>query len=353
MENQLFDFIKELEEKPANFLFQKKESYNYTYYLKTEKERKLFCMVCKNYLRDSENENNCKILTIRYWFLHNIFHLMQKEKIKDDGILELKVLLDYINFTNAIDWNDVFFLPGMNRFGGWINLTNIQKNDLHCKIIKDLLYLDDNYFFFMHYLKCHNIKFLEKIFRKTFDDKDNNFMMHFVRSAHMKNNDIAFKNFRKIWMYFQNIIFNSQMVNQLKEKNKTGMRAIHYISFLKKKYYYFICGEIFKNMTFKKFMETIFWQLIRNMCRYWQFEFILEKTVALNNEEIGFIEMIIPHKNKFEKLYKRLLNNKSIPFNDKLNMLSNMCDYGLIEIKCEDREKMGKRLWQELSLYIG
>jgi len=349
MNSQLFDFIKELEKKPANILFRCKNVYNYGVKLR-ENDKKLFLMVCKNYLRDSVGVNDRKILTIKYWFLHNLLFVMESYNVNSDGIREIMILRDYVEMGVGVEKEEIFYLPDMKRFGVWCNLRNNEKNKLHCRLIKEMMYLDDNYFFIINYLKNHEKKFLERLCRRVIDDKNNNFMMHFIRSANSKNNEIAYRNFVKIFNYLENMIYGDTFIKNLKEKNCKGMRPIHYVSYLKKKFYCFVVNSLCKNKSLRSFMETVFWQLMRNVRHFFQFEYVMVKIIEMDsNEEIGFVEKIVPYKKKFEQLYLKLLVNKSIPFYDKVNIIENMLDYGLIKIEEEHRSMMGRRLWGRLN----
>jgi len=324
-----------------------KERYDYVVNLR-EGERKLFEMVCKNYLRDSIGVNNVKVNTVRYWFLHNIFSMM--DKIDCEGIRELVVLRDYLECRNRVLMGEMIYLPGMLRFGVWGCLSNVEKQDLHYRLVVEMMYLDDNYFFMMHYLKNHDRKFLERLYKKPVDEKRNNFVMHLVRSANGKNNGIAYKNFRKIWIYFEKVVYGESMLKYLKEKNGKGMRAIHYVSYMRKDFYFLVVERIVEGVSLNTFMEMIFWQLIRNIRRYWQLEFVMEKILFMDAEkEMGFLEKMIPHRKKFEKLYGRVLGNKSIPFKDRMDMVGNMIDYGLVILEESHRDLMGRRMWEGVS----
>ena len=355
MNSNLPDLLAKLEDnKTRDILFHKKEYYNYAAYLKQD-EVKFFYMVAKNFFVDSKEQNNRKIDTIRYWFLHNLFILMEREVEernlqlinKWDNVEEIVMLQNYFNTTSLqknVENTTYIFLPRMTMFSLWVNMPNNQKMEVHKQLFLQMLYLDDHYFAIIHYLKAHDKKFLEKIFKKDLDEKGNNVFMHLIRTANFKNSDQCFRNFKKIWNYFHTM-FGNRFLHEIKRKNIKGARPIHYLSFINRKCYKLILSSITVN--FKTFMESYFWQLVRNLNRYSQLEAIVEKVCLIDDKP--FLEKMQNYKNLFQQLFERILENKYIPYLEKYNIIFNLDQWSLIKYDESHKEKMGKKLWITLN----
>ena len=353
MEENLLDLLERLEQqKPRDVLFHRRTCYNFA---ESVKNVDVFYTIAKNYFVDSQGCNGIKVDTIRYWFMHNLLILMEKEVEvgkyglinKQDNVDEIIMLQNYfktVYLQKKVENESFVFLPRMRMFGMWTNFSNNEKMQIHQQLFLQMVYLDDLYFSLIHYLKNHNKKFLEKVFKNFTDEKGNNIWMHLIRSANFKNSEQCFRNLSKIWCFFQSI-FGNLFLQNLKKKNLKGARPIQYISYTNKKYYRFILSKI--QVNFKTFMETIFWQLVRNINRYYQIEAIVEK-VALMESDISFLEKMQSYKPLFQKVFERLLDNRSVPYMEKYNIIFNLDQWQLIEYNDSHKEKIGRKLWCEL-----
>lgn len=341
-------------DRPCNILFNSHKNYNYTVEKNDSYSQELFIIVCKNFLNDCNGIDNQMTNTLRYWFLHNIFHIMKNnlknlENYDENELLILRNYLESIYYNKEYDGDKVIYLPEMQMFNSWIGLTNQEKRELHKKVFLDILYLDDNYFFVINYFRKHNQKFLETTYKKVIDNKGNNILTHLIRSASSKNTPLSFKNFKKLWIYVKNRIYSGNFVENILCKNEKGQRPIHYICYLKDYYYKYLIDEILSNVSLKLFMEQYCWQISRNFTNYFQLEYLIEKIISIDNG-LSFEEKIGKFRNVFQKTYENLLQNKGISFGEKLSIISNLRDYGLIKINIEDKKNMGKRLWEELEM---
>lgn len=351
MNNEIFELFSKLEEnRVSDVLFNVKSNYNFVLY-QNENIKKVFVMVCKNFLKDNFEKDTGFVNTVRYWFLHNMMYIMKEDlnNLDNYGENELKILKDYLEViykNGGSECTKFIYLPEMAMFNGWIGLSNIEKKEIHKKILLEIMYLDDNYFFIINYFSRHNRKFIENTFKKEIDIKGNNLLMHLIRSAIYKNTELSLKNFKKVWFFVKNNVYKMNLMDILLKKNNKGQMPIHYLCNLQNNYYNFLISEIV-GIKFEYLMEKVIWHILRNIRNYNQLEILMEEIVGINNNK-SFEEKFAKYKHIFKKTYKNLLG-KNILFDDKLSIISNLRDYGLIEIEKEDKKILGKRLWEELE----
>jgi len=339
MENQV---ITDLEMNEPRTLFNHKRSCNRVDYLNNI-DRKVFMMMCKNFFIDMKNEHNMKTKTLKYWFLHNLSLLIELNMniINDfDGISdELDILLDYFRVVFLGEESRVdryIFLPVMRMFSSWCNVTNVEKVEIHHGLIRDLVYLDDNYFFLMNYFRSHNVKFLSQVVRNKYEmDNGNNVMIHVIRSANFKNNDCAFRNFKKIVNFLFKEIWDGHYMEILTKKNNNGKKAINLFVYLRENFYEYLMNRVFMVCTHKEFMDRYFSGVTKYINRYFQLEMILQN-----------VDLFYPEK--YENLYNKLVKNSSIQFYEKFLIINALREFNLISIE-NDKEVLGRKLWEELG----
>lgn len=306
----------------------------------------LFVIVCNNFFQDIQDEDNMKIRTIKYWFLHNLTILFQRNKeliyeLDLDG-KEMKIISDYYKvtqFNKERKTNEFIFLPKMNLFSSWCNVSNNEKMQIHHKIIEELINLDDNYFFMINYLRMHTCRFLTNTYRsKSEMDNGNNILIYFIRSAVYKNNICAFKNFAKIFRYLFDEVLGEKFMEIMMRKNNLGKRAINMLVYLREEFYDLIIEKIILSMTSKEFMEKYFSSIIKNINHAYQLEIIFK---YIPDEIINYGE-------KFENLYYKVLKNRSIMFYEKYMIVLMLLERKMIEILEEDKEKLGRKMWEKL-----
>lgn len=342
----LISLLNKLEtDKPAKVLFSSKDIYNYC---GGKINYNLFLLVCNNFFGDMGDVNNIKINTIKYWFLHNLSILLNnnKELITDlsYNAEEIEIVVDYfrvVQLGKERRSDGFIFLPIMNLFSSWCNVTNNEKIQVHHKIFMDMIYLDDNYFFLINYFRIHNKKFISSVFKNKYEmEKGNNIMIHLFRSATFKNNSCALKNFMKIVRFLFVEIWEDKFMEILMKKNNAGNRAINLLTYLREEFYEFIVEKIMITVSMHDFMEKYFSALTKNISHSFQLQIILE----------NFKDDLIKYQMKFENLYQKLLKNKKIMFYEKFEMIQMMRERDLIEIVEEDKEKLGRKLWEKLHL---
>lgn len=351
MENNILSILET--EKPRN-LFINKSRYNYGNNLKNL-DKKLFILVCKNFFVDTENIINNRVKTIKYWFLHNLSLILLDEintkkfdLIKDinyEYICEdISIVYDYfktVYFGEESQVNKFIFLPSMTLFSNWCNVSNVDKIIIHHKIIKELCYLDDNYFFLINYLRMHSKKFLMHVMKNKYEmDKGNNMIIHLFRSANMKNDNCSYKNFNKIINYIFTEIYDNKFMEILMEKNSNQKRAINLIVFLRQNFYNVIIDNIVREITLKEFMDKYFSNIVKNITHKYQIENIFLKYDAMDK--------LLSYGPKFEHLYQKLLRNKLMMFNEKYQIIEFMRSNNLILIDEKDRELLGRKMWEKL-----
>jgi len=338
MENQI---ISDLEKENPNLLFYHNNDYDRINYL-NEIDKKVFKLMSRNFLVDMRDEHNMKIKTIKYWFLHNLSILFHKdvnliydyENISD----EMDMLIDYfrvIYLGQDRKVNNFIYLPSMNMFSNWCNVSNNEKVEIHHKIMRDLIYLDDNYFFLINYMKGHNKKFLVNVVKNKSDmEKGNNLMIHLMRSASFKNCECSLRNFRKLINFLLVEIYENRFMEIMVRKNNRGKKAINLLVFLQDDFYEFMLNKIFTLTTHKEFMDKYFTSLTKYINNVFQLEMIL------NTVEISLPE-------KYEHLYNRLIKNKTIQFYEKFKIIVLLIENDLVDVS-NDRERLGRKMWDEL-----
>jgi len=340
MENQV---ISDLEREEPCILFSNRRGYNRINYL-DDVNRKIFLLMCKNFFSDMKNEHNMKIKTIKYWFLHNLSLLFEQDKNLLNEFVnisdELDILVDYyrvVEFGYKTGVDRYIFLPCMRLFSNWCNVSNSEKIDIHHNLIRDLIYLDDNYFFLINYFKNHNIKFIVNIVKnKSEMDKGNNIMIHLIRSAMFKNCECSYKNFKKIMNYLMIEIWENKFMEMMMKKNNKGKRALNLFVYLKEEFYQFMLNKIFTVSSHKEFMDKYFSAITKYINHSFQLEMILDN-----------VDMFFP--DKYIHLYQKLLKNKTIQFYEKYMIVNLLRSYNLVSIE-EDREKLGRKLWEQLHV---
>jgi len=338
MENQI---VNDLEKENPNILFYTHKAYNRVYYL-NEIDKKIFFLMCKNFFNDMKNQHTMKIKTIKYWFLHNLTLLFEKEISLINQFLgiaeEIDIIIDYyrvIEMGKERETEKFIFLPRMKLFSNWCNVSNNDKIDIHHKIIRDLIYLDDNYFFLINYFKNHNNKFISNIVKNKYEmDKGNNIMIHLMRSASFKNCECSLRNFKRLMNYLMIEIWENKFMEIFTKKNDNGKKALNLLVYLTEDFYNFLINRIFAVSTHKEFMEKYFSAITKYLNHYFQLEIIM------NNVEINY-------EDKYENLYNRLLKNESIQFYEKFKIINMLLFNDLISIE-NDKEKLGRKMWEEL-----
>jgi len=338
MENQI---ISDLEKENPKFLFYNRKAYNRVEYLNVF-DKKIYIMMCRNFFVEMQDEHNMKIKTIKYWFLHNISLLIQQDLELINDFLEISdefdILIDYFRVTLQSKERTVdkfIFLPIMRFFSNWCNLSNKKKIEVHHYIIRDLIYLDDNYFFLINYFKNHNDKFIINIVKNHYEmENGNNIMIHLIRSANFKNCYCSLRNFKRLINYLFLQIWDNKFMEIMLKKNKNGKRAINLLVYLKEYFYEFILNRIFLVSTHKEFMEKYFTCLTKYINHSFQLEYILDSV------DISFPE-------KYDNLYEKIVKNKTIAFYEKYLIINLLRQYNLVSIE-NDKEKLGRKMWEEL-----
>ena len=345
MNPDLINLVNRLEtEKPSKVLFSSKKNYNYCI---GNINQNLFILVCNNFFSDLNEVNNVKINTIKYWFLHNLSLILNNNKglIKELAIehTEIDILFDYyrvIYFGKERQTDEFIFLPTMNMFSSWCNVTNQEKIEIHHKIIEDLIYLDDNYFFLINYLKMHCKKFLGVILKnKSEMSKGNNIMIHLFRSASYKNNPCAFRNFKKIVLFLFEGVWENKFLDILMLKNNSGKRAINMLVYLREDFYNVILVKIINLVSFNVFMEKYFGHIMKKASRAFHLAIIFD---------IFDTEDFLKYQEKFENFYYKILKDKSVMFYEKFEIIDLLLKQDLIIIEDKDRELFGRKLWDIL-----
>lgn len=338
MENQV---ISDLEREEPCILFSNRRGYNRINYL-DDVNRKVFLLMCKNFFSDMKNEHNMKIKTIKYWFLHNLSLLFEQDKNLLNEFVnisdELDILVDYyrvVEFGYKTGVDRYIFLPCMRLFSSWCGGSNLEKVDMHHLILKDLIYLDDNYFFLLGYLRGHSEKFLGRVLKNDWEmDNGNNVMIHLMRSGVFKNSDCAFRNFRKVINFIFFVIFGGKFMEMMVRKNRAGRKALNLLVYLHDNFYEFMLRRIFCVTTHRVFMERYFAGVTKYINRSFQLEMIL-----------GNVEIFC--EDKYENLYEKILMNRAIPFYEKYGIINLMLENGLISID-SDRDRLGRKMWDKL-----
>lgn len=339
MENQV---ISDLEMDDPKILFYHRKSYNRVTYL-SPIDKKVFILMCKNFFNDMKDIHNMKIKTLKYWFLHNlsILFIGNLEMLTDFENIsnELDIVIDYFKviFQGKERQTDNFiFLPVMKLFSNWCNLCNNEKSDAHHKIIKDLIYLDDNYFFIINYFKNHNSKFITNIIKNKYEmEKGNNIMIHIIRSASFKHSNCSFKNFKGLINYLFVDIWENKFMDIMVKKNYNGKKALNLLVFLQDNFYDFLLNKIFTVSTHKQFMDKYFAAITKYINNSYQLEYIIDSVDICNNE-------------KYQDFYERLINNKTIQFYEKYKIINLLLIHNLVSIE-NDKERLGRKLWDELN----
>ncbi len=340
MENQV---ISDLEMENPNVLFYHKNGYNRVLYL-NNLDKKVFLMMSQNFFRDMKDVHSMKIKTLKYWFLHNLSLLFEKDvtlTIEFENIAEeIDILIDYFRVIMMKKESKVdryIFLPCMRLFSNWCNVSNSEKIDIHHNLIRDLIYLDDNYFFLINYFKNHNIKFVVNIVKnKSEMDKGNNIMIHLIRSAMFKNCECSYKNFKKIMNYLMIEVWENKFMEIMMKKNNKGKRALNLLVYLNEEFYEFMLNKIFTVSSHKEFMDKYFSAITKYINHSFQLEIILDN-----------VDMFFP--DKYIHLYQKLLTNKIIQYYEKYMIINLLRSYNLVSIE-EDREKLGRKLWEQLHV---